>query len=258
MTDRRNPLNRAAGSLLVAMAVTLTGLMASLSFGEPSPAAEIAASTAAILPLHGDITDVTVDSLRRRIDVARKQGAKIIILDMDTPGGLVTSSIAVADLIRSLPDEVKTVAWVNPNAHSGGALVAMACDEIVMARSSRIGDSQVIMGGPSGVTAVPEELQPKAYTPVLHDFRTSARKNGYSQVLCEALVIPEREVWWLENVKTGQREFVFDDEKVKRLGEDKPTTAPSAAENVDTVPPPQPECKLVERYYDSVLDMEVP
>jgi len=258
MVVPRTSLNRAAGSLGVALAVALAGLAASLSFGEPSRTAEIAAPTAAILPLHSEITDVTVDSLRRRIDVARNQGAIVIILDMDTPGGLVTSSIAIADLIRSLPDEVKTVAWVNPNAHSGGALVAMACDEIVMARSSRIGDSQVIMGGPGGVTAVPEDLQPKANTPVLHDFRTSARKNGYSQVLCEALVIPEREVWWVENVKTGVREFVFDDEKVKRLGEDTPGASPGAAENVDTPPPPQPEWKLVEKYYDAVLEMEVP
>lgn len=257
MTNRRNPLSRAVGSRLAAMAVALTGLTATLCFGEPQPSAPVATLTAALLPLRDEITDVTVESLKRRIEAARRQGAKIIILDMDTPGGLVTSSIAIADLIRSLPAEVKTVAWVNPNAHSGGALVAMACDEIVMARSSRIGDSQVIMGGPGGVTAVPEELQPKAYTPVLHDFRTSARKNGYSQVLCEALVIPEREVWWLENVKTGEREFVFDDEKVKRLGEDKPSTAPSA-ENVDVPSPPEPEWKLVQKYHDPVLDMEVP
>jgi len=257
MTNRRNPLSLAVGSSLATMAVTLTGLTATLCFGEPQPSVPNATLSAAILPLHDEITDVTVDSLRRRIDLARKQGALMIIFDMDTPGGLVTSSIAIADLIRSLPNEVRTVAWVNPNAHSGGALVAMACDEIVMARSSRIGDSQVIMGGPGGVSAVPEELQPKAYTPVLHDFRTSARKNGYSQVLCEALVIPEREVWWLENVKTGEREFVFDDEKVKRLGEDKPSTASGTAENVDPAPTPQPEWKLVEKYYDSVLEMEV-
>src|SRR3989304_10127604 len=147
MTDRRNPLNCAVGSRLTATVVALTGLAATLCFGEPQPSAPNPTLTAAILPLHGDITDLTVESLKRRIDVARNQGAKIIILDMDTPGGLVTSSIAVADLIRNLTD-VKTVAWVNPNAHSGGALVAMACDEIVMARSSRIGDSQVIMGGP--------------------------------------------------------------------------------------------------------------
>jgi membrane-bound serine protease (ClpP class) len=171
----------------------------------------------AILPIRDMITDITAESLQRRITLARDLGARVIVFEMDTPGGLVTSSIAVADLIRELTD-IKTVAWVNPTAHSGGALVAVACDEIIMTRSSRIGDAQVIMGGPGGAGAVPEELQPKAYTPVLADFRQSAKLNGYSQVLCEAFVLPDREVWWIENVVTGERRFVFTEEKNRLLG----------------------------------------
>ncbi len=241
---------RVVASPRIALLVALVGLTVCCTLA-PADSGGTVRRFAAILPLQGEITDVTVQSLKRRIELARDQGARIIIFDMDTPGGLVNSSIAIADLVRSQSD-IKTVAWVNPNAHSGGALVAMACDEIVMARSSRIGDSQVIMGGPSGVTAVPVELQPKAYTPVLHDFRTSARKNGYSQVLCESLVVPEREVWWLENINTGEREFVFTDEKVKRLGEGKPAPAPDSSEAQPS------EWKLVEKFYDPVLEMNVP
>ena len=59
-------------------------------------------------------------------------------------------------------DDVTTVAWVNPKAISVGSLVAMACDEIVMARSSSMGDSQVIMGDLTGVKAVTEDLKAKA------------------------------------------------------------------------------------------------
>lgn len=205
----------------------------------------------AILPLRDEITDITRDSLRRRIERARGDGATTIILDMNTPGGLVTSSIEIADLLRNLQG-VRTVAWVNTTAHSGGALVACACDEIVMARSSRIGDSQVIMGGPTGAEAVPKELEAKAYTPVIHDFRTSARRNGYSLVLAEAFVIPQREVWWLENINTGEREFVFKDEKERRI----PTT-PAPAANTSPADSPHPEWQLVKTYYDPLLDREV-
>lgn len=236
----------------------------------------------AILQLQGMITDVMLESLRRRVDDAKEQGATIIIFDMDTPGGLVTSSIAIADLIKNLQG-VKTVAWVNPNAHSGGSIVAVACDEIVMARSSRIGDSQVIMGGPGGATAVPEELQAKAYTPVLAEFRASARLRGYDQVLCEAFVLPQREVWWLENIETGEREFVFRDEKLRRFGEHEDPSkhkdsenktqvdstdaemvdASDAADGAQTTESPldtdraDPEWRLVEKYYDPLLEMEV-
>lgn len=237
----------------------------------PAPAAGL---TAAVIPIRGEITDVMVESVRRRIADAQHQGAKLLIFELDTPGGLVTSSIAIADAIKNLKREgadVKTVAWVNPNAHSGGSIVAVACDQIVMARSSRIGDSQVIMGGPSGMQAVPEDLQPKAYTPVLTEFRASARLNGYDQVLCEAFVIPEREVWWLEHTVTGKREFVFRDEKIKRIGDNLPAPAKETDESTadadgseDSAPPDSPsprppasEWKLVETYYDAVLDMEV-
>lgn len=243
---------------------------------EVAPATDVPGhATAAILPLEGVITDVMAQSLERRIEQARQKGAGIIIFDMDTPGGLVTSSIAIADLIRELVD-VKTVAWVNPNAHSGGSLVAVACDEIVMTRSSRMGDSQVIMGGPGGAAAVPEELQPKAYTPVLTDFRTSAKLNGYSQVLVEAFVIPEREVWWVENLKTKEHKFVFRKEKLELLQETQEPAKepddqdaegesredPNGKGSKKTAAPParpgkEPEWKLVETYYDPVLDMEI-
>jgi len=226
--------------------------------------------TAAVLSLNGMITDVMKSSLQRRIAQAKADGVSIIVFDMDTPGGLVSSSTAIADLIKNLSG-IKTVAWINPNAHSGGTILAVACDEIVMAKSSRMGDSQVIMGGPMGMTAVPKELQPKAYTPVLAEFRASAKLRGYDQILCEAFVLPQREVWWLEHIETGEREFVFREEKLKRFGEKevKPADAKTKAgendEAEEDVAPAEvvkdpdfvPEWKLVEKYYSSPLDMEI-
>lgn len=211
-----------------------------------------------IIPIHTEITDITADSVRRRLEEARRQGAKVVVFELDTPGGLVTSTFDIADQIRNLTD-IKSVAWVNTNAHSGGALVAIACEEIVMARSSRIGDAQVIFGMPVGPQAVPEELKPKITTPVLADVRASAQLRGYSQTLCESLVDPDREVWWLENIETGEREFVFRDEKLKRLGEsgeagsekDKTDTAGGSAADR------KPQWKLVETYFDIRLESEV-
>ncbi len=217
---------------------------------------------AAILSLRGVITDVMKGSLERRINEAKEQGATVIIFDMETPGGLVTSAIGIADLIKNLSG-IKTVAWVNTEAHSGGAMVAVACEEIVMARSSRIGDSQVIMAGPGGAAAVPEELQPKAYTPVLAEYRASARLRGYDQTLCEAFVLPQREVWWLEHIETGEREFVFRAEKLERFGETEKRAESDAGEDGEDAPIEvvkdesfEPEWKLVETYYDPLLDME--
>jgi membrane-bound serine protease (ClpP class) len=213
------------------IAVGLAGLALSLTLsahaenGADHSAGETAKDqVGAIVSIHDMITDITVDSVRRRIEQAKRIGAKVIVFDMDTPGGIVQSAIAIADMIRELAD-IKTVAWVNPSAYSGGSLVSVACNEIVMSRSSRIGDSEVIMGGPGGVSAVPDELRAKAFTPVLTDFRQSARLNGYSEVLSEAFVIPEREVWWIENKETGERRFVFRDEKLRLVDGKNPDEA---------------------------------
>jgi membrane-bound serine protease (ClpP class) len=234
---------------------------------EPAPV-----GTGVIIPIHTEITDITADSVRRRISEARAVGATTIIFELDTPGGLVTSTFNIADQIRNLTD-IKTVAWVNTTAHSGGAIVAIACEEIVTARSSRIGDAQVIFGNPIGAEAVPEELKPKITTPVLGDVRASAQLRGYSKVLCESFVDPDREVWWLENIESGEREFVFRDEKLKRLGEtetqktdskeenaeatEKKETATAKSEDGDSQVTEAPKWKLVEKYFDIVLGTEV-
>jgi len=244
------------------------------SDGVPPPATRD--GKLAVLPIYGMLTDVTVNSVRRRMVEAESKGVDTIVFELNTPGGLVDSSIALADLIKNLPD-IRTVAWVNTNAHSGGSIVAVACDEIVMARSSRIGDSQVIMGGPGGAAAVPEELHAKAFTPVLKEFNASATLNGYDRVLCEAFVLPEREVWWVENTETGERKFVFAKEKRRLLGQkdvekprkkkksdnDEVDEDEKAESDDDDVETPIDEAasntawKLVEKYYDPILDAEI-
>lgn len=217
----------------------------------PVDASAAHAEIGALIPIEDELGDVTVETVKRRIAAARERGATTIIFSMDTPGGLVTSSIAIADLIKELTD-VRTVAWVNPNAHSGGALVAVAAEEIVMTRSSRLGNAQVIFGGPTGASGVPDDLAPKAQTPVLAEFRASAKLRGYDQVLCEAFVVPDREVWWLENIKTGKREFVLKDEKERRLREAENSTADGSTAGEALAP----EWRAVERYYDPVLERE--
>ncbi len=55
-----------------------------------------------------------------------------------------------------------------------------------------------------------------------HEGREAALR-GYNIVLAEAFVIPEREVWWLENVETGERKFVLRKEKIRLIGEEEET-----------------------------------
>ncbi len=198
----------------------------------------------AVVPISGEISDVTTESLERRVALARGAGAQVIIFEIDTPGGTVTAALDICDLIKNLTD-VHTVAWVHTQAISAGSMISMACDEIVMSPASSIGDCGVLIGTPMGAQAVPDELRAKAESPVLAQFRDSANRFGYPKLLCEALVVKERIVWWLENINTGQREFVEDKVKEFRLGAGlDPATQPAAD---------QPrEWKLVESYVDPI------
>lgn len=173
----------------------------------------------AIIALHDDmIDDVTTSSLKRRADAAIREGAKILVLELNTPGGMVSSSVDIAKYLRNLSENqgIKVVAWVRDEAISGGTLIAMACDEIVMSRASTLGDCGVIMMGPTGVTTAQDPaLDAKIESYVMSVFDSAATRNGYDPLLCDAFVRHEVEVWWVENSVTTERRFVNRQDKEK-------------------------------------------
>ncbi len=182
---------------------------------------------AAIIPIKDEINDVMSKSLGRRIQQAQDQGARLLIFELDTPGGGVSSALDICNRIKSVPPEIHTVAWIKPRAFSAGAMIAMACNEIVVAPYSQIGDCQPIMVGAEGVQAIPDDIRAKFTGPVLTEFRDSARNRGYDQLMCMAMVQPQIEVFWIENSKTKQRLFVDRAERDEKFGIDA-TKAPES------------------------------
>jgi membrane-bound serine protease (ClpP class) len=239
-----------SGVLLLSWAVVLSvGVSAAqVPDSQPAEIADDATRRGVIVTIDSDISDVTFESIERRVDEAREAGADVIIFEMDTPGGMVTSALDICDFIKGL-DDVKTVAWVHAQAYSAGSMISLACDEIVMSSRSTIGDCGVILGGPTGPQAVPDELRAKAEAPVLAEFRESATRHGYDRLLCESMVIKEREVWWVENIDTGERRFVDTEKKEKLLGEDE-------ADAEADMSPVAVSWKLVTRYIDPLSGNE--
>ncbi len=157
----------------------------------------------AVIPISGLIYDFTLESLERRVDRAINKGqASMIVLELDTPGGVVTSALKISRYIKSLP--VPTVAWVHSEAYSAGILIASSCDEIVMSSASATGDCAPIVPG--------SELAPteraKALSPILEEFRDNASDNGYPYVLFHAMCVLGVEVYEIEKADTGERRYV--------------------------------------------------
>lgn len=213
----------------------------------PAPAPDT--NQGVIITISDEISDVTTESIKRRVEQAKETGADVIIFEIDTPGGYVTSALDICNYIKNLED-IKTVAWVNTDAYSAGSMIAVACDEIVMARASTLGDCGVILGGPTGPQEVPEGIRAKAESPVLEQFRDSAARHGYNVLLCESMVVKEYEVYWLENVKTSERRFVDAETKEELIRQPKKTTVLGL--EVPSLVSTEPDWKLVDSYTDPV------
>lgn len=185
--------------------------LASLPLAAEQP---VTPTSGIVIPIRGVIDEIMRDSIERRLDEARAAGAGTVIFELNTPGGMVTSALDICRLIKGLPSEIRTVAWVNPQAYSAGAMVSVACHEIWMSPSSSIGDCAPIMVTPvGGLEQLGEAERAKAESPILQEFRDSAARNGYDPLLSRAMVAVGTQVWWIENTQTGERRFVSDDEK---------------------------------------------
>jgi len=145
-----------------------------------------------------------LESIKRRANLAIADGATYILFQMDTFGGRLDSAIAIWNYIMyDLTDKVHTVAYIPTKAISAGALISVACDDIIMKKSTVIGDcAPISMSGQ--LEGVERE---KAESPTRTYFETAAKANGYPVALCKAMVTIGIEVYQVLNKKTEKFEY---------------------------------------------------
>lgn len=142
-----------------------------------------------VIPVTGQIEGALVYVFRRGLAEAADSGARAIVLDMDTPGGNLDAIWRIMELLQRSP--VPTYTFVNPNAISGGALIALATDHIVMTPGGLIGDAKPILGGSlpfSTPQEVPEGLREKVMSPALAKVRAVCQLKGRDERIGEAMM----------------------------------------------------------------------
>jgi membrane-bound serine protease (ClpP class) len=164
-----------------------------------------AEAKAAVIYIEDEINDYTREDLSRRMRKAREAGAEAIIIDIDTYGGAVSSALDISRAIKQA--DYPIIAFVRTKAISAGALIAVARDAIYMADATLIGDAAPIMISQGGPQTLGETERAKAESPILEEFRDSARRAGYSPLLLECMVSLAKEVYWIENA-AGERRLV--------------------------------------------------
>jgi len=190
--------------------ITADGWFARIPAGpKPKLPRKIPADEAFVIPIRDEITMTTRDAVQRKAFRCRGKGAKLVIFDMDTPGGLGAAMMEITRIITRELKDIYTVAYVNPEAISAGAVISLACDEIVMAPGGLIGDAMPIFISPQGgIVPIPKEERGKIESYSLAHVRSLAKRNGYSQDLCEAMITLSIEIWLIRNRQTHELKYL--------------------------------------------------
>lgn len=119
--------------------------------------------------------------------------ADLILIEMDTYGGILTDAKEIVDKIMDV--KIPVYVYINSDAASAGALISIACDSIYMSAGASIGAATVVDG--SGQKA------PDKYQSYMRSImRSVAEENGRDPRIAEGMVDEDIEIPGIK--KNGQ------------------------------------------------------
>jgi len=187
-------------------AVVICLLLAWLSFRNEFPGAQVevpASSLVYHLKIATDVDNVLAAHLARTLSIAEKNGAKLIIVDLNTPGGLLLGAWKITNSLVST--KIPTVAWVNKNGASAGAMITYACDYIVMAPGSTFGACVPMLALPIP-TETPENITEKFVSYTRNQIRSLAAAGGHDADIAEAMVDESKEIKFSDKISASRRQ----------------------------------------------------
>ena len=103
-----------------------------------------------IIDLQGPITRRRVNQIETMLTTALEQNYNWIGLRIDSGGGDLAASVQLATTLAKLDaNSVRTVAYIPSEAKGGAALVALACDQLIMHPGARMGVVSVTKPAPA-------------------------------------------------------------------------------------------------------------
>jgi len=181
------------------------GWFADLKSGLAKPKLPEQVKIAFVIPVREPITTKTFEAIKRKALRCHQAKAELVIFDLDTWGGQLAPALDIARLLKADLNDVRTVCYVRTRGISAGALIALACDEIVMTPTGKLGDCAPIVAMAKLEGTEREKIESSLRT----EFVESAERNGYPVALAESMVTIGREVWLVRNRQTRELRYVL-------------------------------------------------
>src|SRR5690554_4146329 len=139
-----------------------------------------------VFDIKGDIDPRMNRRVKLALEEAGQKEADMIVIHMDTYGGAVNDADDIRTMI--LESTIPTHVFIDKDAASAGALIAIASDSIYMAPGGSIGAATVVVGGTG-------EAAPDKYQSYMRSImRSTAEAKGRDPRIAEAMVDEKLEI----------------------------------------------------------------
>ncbi len=142
------------------------------------------------ITINAPIHPVTAEIILNAISKAHEEQAKLLIIKLNTPGGLDSSMREIIEGIVNSP--IPVVAYVSPygaRAASAGFFISIACDVFAMAPGTSTGAAHPVSVGASGGESQPDKtMEEKITNDAAAYIRTLAEKRGRNVQMAEDAV----------------------------------------------------------------------
>lgn len=155
-----------------------------LQVGAISAAENEKYSKPVLIRFDSDISYRSYQFFKRKLAMAKAYGADLLVIEINSPGGLLEESLQIAESLRDV-NWAHTVAYIPEKALSGAALASLGCDQIIIGENGRIGDAGIIfMDTGFAFHYAPEKM----ISDLVSRARSLAEKKGRPPEIAESMI----------------------------------------------------------------------